>query len=110
MKLLLLLIFLLWGPAAWGLECGAYPKTEPDPMDDYEGYKSSWWAKCQDAAYKLHRLELEQKYAPDILARFDARNALAVQLYMGRRLTQDEMDAEFKKAESLADREQKGRR
>ena len=91
--------FLLLTWQAQALECGQVPSDVAAAIDgvfkkDVEAARyldGHWWWKCRGAD-KLRRLEREAKYPPAVLQKLDATENMAWQLYMGGKVTLDELD------------------
>ena len=98
--------FLLLPWQAQALECGPVPEeVSKSILSCTDELLASWWWKCLGEQAKLRKLERKAKYPPDVLQRLEAREGMAWELFMGRKLDLRELGREFALAERQADQE-----
>ena len=106
MSAILVAVFLLLPGQTQALECGPVPEEVSKSIRNRtDEFLASWWWKCLGEQSKLRKLERKAKYPPDVLERLEARERMAWELFMGRKLDLRELEREFALAERQADQE-----
>ena len=106
MRTILAAAFLLVPWQTLALECGPMPEEVSKSMlNCTDEFLANWWWKCLGEQSKLRKLERKAKYPPDVLQRLEAREGIAWELFMGRKLDLLELAKEIALAEQHADQE-----